>query len=99
MIAAANIIRSEKELAPRDRLKFGIVPGPRRQSAGSYVLDRVDLKKAVTLCRSCLPKFDARRYQYATKRNLPRVRGRCDGCQNHCEQGTMLVHRSLADNT
>jgi hypothetical protein len=94
------IVRSEKEITPSQRLAFGAAPAGRRgKSAGSHVLDRVDLKKAITLCHDCMPKFDIRRYGYTTKRNLPRVRGRCDGCQNHCEQGHLLVHRSLADNT
>lgn len=94
------IIRSEKEITPAQRLAFGAVPAGRRgKSAGSHVLDRADLGKAITLCGGCLTKFDAKRYGYARKANLPRVRGRCDGCQTHCEQGILLVHRSLADNT
>lgn len=94
------IVRSEKEITPQQRLRLGAVPAGRRgKSAGSHVLDRADLKKALILCGSCLPKFDTKRYGYTQKPNLPRVRGRCDGCQTHCEQGILLVHRSLADNT
>lgn len=95
--AAMRPIRAEKDWTPSLRLKAGRIRGPRMQLPGSYVLDRADLKKALMLCASCLPKFDAVRAGYVTKKNLPLVRGRCDGCQQHAERGNLLVHHSLAN--
>ena len=90
-------IRTEKQWTPQMRLVDGQVKGPRGQSAGSYVLDRADLLKALTLCDTCLPKFDSRRAGYVTKSNLPFVQGRCDGCQSFVARGHLLVHHSLAN--
>jgi hypothetical protein len=66
---------------------------------GGHVLDRADLRKALILCRDCLPKFNALAAGYVTKRNLPFVRGRCDGCQQYTGRGHLLVHHTLADLT
>lgn len=83
--------------SPQDLLMAGKSPGPKGQSAGSFVLDRADLKKAITLCSSCLPKFNTRSTGYITKRNLPFVQGRCDGCQTFVNRGHLLVHHTMAN--
>ena len=59
-------------------------------------MDRADLKKALTLCGDCLGKFDKAKAGYVTKKNLPFVQGRCDGCQHFTGHGHLLVHHTLA---
>ncbi len=81
------------------RLDAARDPGrPSGRSPGSHVVDLSDLMKAITLCRSCVKKFNSASAGYVTKRNLPFVRGRCDGCQEYTERGHLLVHHSLANN-
>ena len=90
-------ILGEKNWTPQMKLKDSQVKGPRGQTAGSYVMDRADLKKALTLCPGCVQKFDIKGAGYTTKKNLPFVRGRCDGCQTYVDRGHLLVHQSLAN--
>lgn len=81
----------------RRRLMDARSPGIRSgRLPGGHIADRVDLRKAITFCPSCLPKFNAERAEYVTKRNLPIVRGRCDGCMQYTGHGRLLVHYSLA---
>ncbi len=94
------VLKSKEYWTPQAKLEAGAVPAGRRgKLPGSHVLDRADLKKALTLCRSCLPKFDQMRAGYITKSNLPFVAGRCDGCQQFTPRGHLLVHHSLANLT
>lgn len=75
-------IKSDRERTPRDWA--GIAEGaPRRGTAGGHIADLAELGKAIVLCGSCRPKFDALRYNYVTKRNIPFVVGRCDGCKEY----------------
>lgn len=83
---------------PQRRLFAGAAKGRGKgRLAGGHVLDRADLKKALVLCRSCLPKFDQQKSGYVTKTNLPFVAGRCDGCQQYAPRAHFLVHHSLAN--
>ncbi len=96
-----NINRSDKTFwTGKRRLFAGAAPGRRPgRLPGGHVHDLASLKKAITLCADCRPKFNASRCDYVTKKNLPIVRDRCDGCQEFTRHGHLLVHRSLADLT
>ena len=92
-------IHGAKYWTPKRILDSGESSGrPSGQLPGSHVLDLSDLKKALTLCDSCLPKFDSKTAGYVTKKNLPLVQGRCDGCQEMTAQGHLLVNKEFADN-
>ena len=64
---------------------------------GGHVGDIADLKKAVLLCPDCIGKFNASRAEYVAKKNLPRVKGTCDGCKTFMLNGYLLVHYTLAN--
>ena len=92
MMPAPAIIRSEKDTTPRQRLRRALSPG--RASGrlpGGHVTDMAALGKAISLCGTCQPKFAAARYGYVTKRNIPFVRGRCDGCQNYAGRARLFL--------
>jgi hypothetical protein len=90
-----NVIRAESSYTPRERAKRAEDPGrPTRRLAGGYIDDLAALHKAIALCLSCAPKFNAAHYGYATKRNLPFVRGQCDGCGQYSPQARLFLHHS-----
>lgn len=96
-----SITRSEKDFwTPGRKAMESRSPGRRSgRLPGGHVADRADLKKAILLCRDCLPKFNSTRAGYVTKRNLPFASGRCDGCQHFVPRGNLLVHHTLANLT
>ncbi len=67
---------------------------PRGRNAGSWISDLVTLGKALTLCSSCWPKFNFKRYGYqptvltATSKH---VIGDCDGCRERLQRCTLFV--------
>ena len=91
------ILHSERDYwTPVRRLWAGMSRGRRRgRLPGGHIDDRAALRKAISLCRSCLPKFNRRAYDYTTKPDLPFVRGRCDGCSQLGQHRRLFVHRSL----
>lgn len=92
------VVRSEADWTPGERLHSARAPGRGLgRLAGGHIDDIASLKKAVALCADCAPKFNPRAYGYITKKNLPLARGRCDGCDRHCD-AHLFVHQSLADN-
>lgn len=93
------VVRSEKQFwTPQRRLAAGVAKGRGKgRLAGGHVLDRADLRKAITLCRDCIQKFNQAAAGYVTKTNLPFVQGRCDGCQTFTTRGHFLVHHTLAN--
>ena len=92
-----TIVRSEKDMTPMQRLEQA--PGRRSgRLPGGHIDDRAALRKAISLCDDCAPKFNRVAYEYTTKPNLPRVRGRCDGCTAYSPSMRLLVHRSLVSN-
>lgn len=98
-LAAPAVIHSEEHhwgVGGR-RLMAGLAPGRRQgQLPGSHVLDLADLKKALMLCNSCLPKFNSASYGYVSKSNIPFVKGRCDGCSKMFNRMRLLVHNTMA---
>ncbi len=94
----ANVIHSEKTYwTPQRRLMSGTARGRRPgRLPGGHIADLVDLKKAITLCGNCQPKFNAVKSGYVTKLNLPVVQGRCDGCSQFTPNGRLLVHHTIA---
>jgi hypothetical protein len=92
------LLKGADHWTPQRRLAAGVAPGRRPgRLPGGHVADRADLRKAITLCDSCLPKFNAASAEYVTKDNLPFVQGACDGCQRFTPRGHLLVHRSVAN--
>ncbi len=93
-----NVIRGESFWTPARRLFAGQSPGRGKgRLPGGHVGDREDLKKALLFCQGCVRKFNHIRAGYTKKRNLPVVRGRCDGCQEYTPQGHLMVHHTLAN--
>ena len=70
------------------------------QTAGSHVLDRCDLRKAILLCSNCRKKFDAKKEGYVRKKNIPSARGQCDGCLQIYmkEPMPLFVHHTIVSN-
>lgn len=74
------------------------------QSAASWVMDLVSLKKLVILCSFCRPKFNPRKFGYRKFYNPDStgltdghvVNGRCDDCKEHTARvaggGVAFVH-------
>lgn len=62
------------------------------QMAGTYISDLVTLRKAISLCVDCLPKFNAARNGYVTCKNIPMVGGRCDGCKEDGMERRLFLH-------
>ncbi len=93
------IVRSEKEITPRARIFDGLATGRRPgRLPGGQIDDRAALRKAISLCPNCEPKFNRAAYDYTTKPNLPLVRGRCDGCMAYSPSMRLLVHHTLVSN-
>ena len=92
MMPAPAIVHSEKDTTPRQRLRRAISPGRASgRLAGGYVTDMATLGKAISLCVYCQSKFNAAHYGYVTKRNIPYVRGRCDGCQQFSDHARLFL--------
>lgn len=59
--------------------------------AGSYVSDLAALGKAIVLCLSCAPKFDAGRAGYSTSEKIPVCQGTCDGCKRYATNARLFM--------
>lgn len=95
----AAVLKGKDFWTPQARLNAGQSPGRRPgRLSGGHVADLSDLKKAILLCPSCLPKFNRLKAEFVGKRNLPVVQGRCDGCDQFVPDGRLLVHHTLANN-
>ena len=95
MFAAPRIVKPT--WTKRDLLKASEDPGrPRRQLGGTYIGDMIALKKALQFCATCSRKFEPAKAGYISKRNIPFVRGKCDGCGDHHDRMRLLVHHTLA---
>ena len=77
-----------------DILKSKIHPGRNSragQTAASWIVDLVSLRKPVILCTFCRGKFDASYYNYrryfspshSARNDGFRVNGKCDACKQH----------------
>lgn len=96
-LQAPAIIRSERSFwTPRKRLMAGRSLGRRPgRLPGGRIDDLVGMRKAIMLCLDCVGKFDKKGADYATKPNLPFVRGRCDGCERYANRAHLFVHHSI----
>ena len=68
------------------------------QLPGSHVLDRVDLRKAIMLCQTCIKKFNYIKAGFVCKRNLPFAQGQCDGCLQFFPKMRLMVHHTIVSN-
>jgi hypothetical protein len=97
-LAALNVLKSKDFWTPAKRMwaarDTGRAPG---RLPGGHVGDIADLKKTVMLCPDCIGKFNSARAEYVIKKDLPFVRGFCDGCRSFMERGHLLVHYTLAN--
>lgn len=53
----------------------------RGRLSGGYIDDLAQLGKSIWLCTSCTKRFNSKVYNYVVKKDLPKVRGNCDGCR------------------
>ncbi|MGE0289523.1 MAG: hypothetical protein AB7I42_26040 [Bradyrhizobium sp.] len=63
---------------------------------GSWIADLVSLKKAVTLCGMCVPKWNPRANGYERKMVTPihdHAIGECDGCNQKFAKCAMFLPR------
>lgn len=92
-----NIIRSWKFMTPAEQADTALDPGkPTKQVTGSYIDDLVNLRLAIWLCGLCERKWRPAKVGYVTKRTIPFVRGKCDGCQDSFGQMRLFVHQTIA---
>lgn len=79
-------------LSPRDLFKHTILAKGRKSgtTAGSRVTDMAELRKCLCLCMLCEDRFDKQRYGYQRARDIPIVRGKCDGCEQYFGCATFL---------
>ena len=61
-----------------------------KQTAGSHVTDIAELGRCLVLCMACEPKFDKYKYGYGQAKDIPIVRGKCDGCGHYVGCATFL---------
>lgn len=67
-----------------------------RVTAGSYIDDLAELRKTITLCSNCSPKFNAASRGYVTERTMPLCTARCDGCkETGGDRRLYLHHRNM----
>lgn len=75
------IVRSEKEITPRQRLGFHVAGGRGvGHLPGTHIDDLAATRKAIWLCPPHAGKFNFLAYRYQTSQRMPRVGGRCDAC-------------------
>lgn len=99
MLTAPGIITLDRNRTPAQRAAAGEYQGRRSgRLAGGHIADLVDLRSAVQLCPDCRPKFNDKGAGYTTKRNLPTVIGKCDGCNSHSAALSLFVDRQFACN-
>lgn len=96
-----NVIRSEREFTPAQRVAMGevrtkdIMPG---RPKGGKIADMVGMKMAIMLCPSCRPKFNKEGAGYVNKENLPFAAGDCDGCGEFHPRMELMVDKKFACN-
>jgi hypothetical protein len=97
--AAPSVLKGKDFWTPQRRLWAAQDTGRRPgRLPGGHVGDCEDLKKAIILCEDgCVKKFNAKRAEYVVKKNIPIVRGKCDGCSQFTSRGRLLVHYTLAN--
>lgn len=100
------VIHIPKPDTLRRRMQAMEHPGRRtdgRQSAASWIVDLLDLKKLIILCSFCRVKFNPRKHHYrklyrpdhSAKTDGFATNGRCDGCKEmtaNCGGGVAFVH-------
>ena len=81
-----------RHLTPRELFKRKIVSHGKKvkTTAGSHVTDMAELGRCLVLCMLCESKFNKRKYGYQRARDLPVVRGKCDGCGQYFGCATFL---------
>ena len=70
-------------------------PGkPWSRVAGGWLDDHVQLRRFITLCTDCTPKFNPRRHEYEVWRQNQYVIGRCTACSRHDYRCRAYIHVS-----
>lgn len=91
------IVRAEKHMTAHDWADTAVDPGrPKNQLAGTYMGDLVALQKAIAVCDGCFRKWRPGQNSYVSKRNIPFVRGTCDGCGERFDRMRLFVHKAVA---
>lgn len=77
--------------------KAAIAPGrPSNRVAGGWIDDHVALKKMISLCPFCVPKFNPRGNHYELWRSVYTV-AKCDDCNQHDLRCKSFIHQSTHD--
>lgn len=98
-LAALNINRDKSYWTPRRLVEAGESKGrPAKRLPGAWIDDLAALGKTIALCPTCMPKFNARAYNYTHKPNLPFVADRCDGCKQFHPRNRLFVPPNLVSN-
>lgn len=70
---------------PANRLLAAAARGkPQQMMRGSWLADLASLRKAITLCKACQPRWSAKANGYERREVMPghaEARGECDGCR------------------
>lgn len=76
-----------------------MAPGrPSGLPRGSWISDLVSLKKAITLCQHCMPKFDHKANHYSPRTITPShpfVTAECDGCGSAFARCKLYRHEEV----
>ena len=97
-LAHPSVLKGKDFWTGPRRLAAAEYPGRRPgRLPGGHVADLADLKKAIILCSSCVPKFSSEKVGYVSKKHLPFVMGNCDGCNGFGTRQHFLVHHTLAN--
>jgi hypothetical protein len=71
-----------KEYTKAQILKAQEAPGKKKgRAAGGWIHDLCSLRKVITLCPECQPKFNPGRLGYIREKEFPVVQANCDGCK------------------
>lgn len=82
-----------------NRLRVAQAKGrPSGLARGSWIADLVALKKAITLCMHCMPKFDHKANHYSPRTITPShpfVTAECDGCGSPFARCKLYRHEEV----
>lgn len=81
---------------PARRRHAAEAPGkPWHRVAGGWLDDHVALRKFVTLCTDCTPRFNPRRHHYEVWRQTVYVMASCTACNAFDPRCRAYIHEAL----
>lgn len=67
----------------------------RGRVAGGWVADLAELKKCITLCPECTPKFNPAKVGYRKEKEFPVCQAKCDGCSTWDIRCSAYFHETV----